>query len=227
MAPTGRAAGRTGGGQEVTRWPPRAALVSLAETSPTGATPDLVPIAASPYWGMDTVGWGWTPGGRDTKARFIYQHIPIWIHQYGQEYASQGLGTAVCVTWQLMMSKRSVGGSLVRSSVVSSRETSPRRQHWDFTSATYHSWEKEKKHRKYVSLMICRIQRQWKKKTIPHLICRDELGGRWRIPIQGVCGHRRCGAAGANNRGSEPVQQGVEPLMPALKNEMDRSYRFK
>lgn len=51
------------------------------------------------------------------------------------------VSTAACVTLQLMMFKRSAGGSLVRSSVVSNRETSPRRQHWDFTRATYHSYE--------------------------------------------------------------------------------------
>ena len=45
----------------------------------------------------------------------------------------------VCVTLQLMMLDRSAGGSLVRSSVVSVRAPSPRRQHCDFTKATYHS----------------------------------------------------------------------------------------
>ena len=51
------------------------------------------------------------------------------------------VSAAACVTLQLMMFKRSAGGSLVRSSVVSNRETSPRRQHWDFTRATYHSYK--------------------------------------------------------------------------------------
>lgn len=59
----GRVAGRTGAGQEVTRWPPLAALVSPVRPSPTRATPDRVLTAASPYSGMDTAGLGWTPAG--------------------------------------------------------------------------------------------------------------------------------------------------------------------
>lgn len=51
----------------------------------------------------------------------------------------------------------------------------------------------------------------------PHLICKDQLRSRWWIPVQRVRCHRRCGATGVYNSGSEPVQQGVEPLMSVMR----------
>lgn len=119
------------------------------------------------------------------------------------------------VTLQLMTFKRSAGGSLVKSSVVSNRDTSPWRQHWDFTRATYHSYK--------INPQIFIFSKRGEKgkhhgsALLLYLICNNQLRSRWRIPIKGVWGHRCGGAAGVRHGGSEPVQKRVEPLMPRIK----------
>ena len=91
----------------------------------------------------------WLSDGRKSLYKYWSVYHSLW------EVAAVTLGDPLGVmgeggvrrcrslTLQLMTLERSAAGSLVRSSVVSSREPSPARQHWDLTRFTYHSWGEE------------------------------------------------------------------------------------
>lgn len=126
-------------------------------------------------------------------------------------------------TLQVMMAFRSDWGSLVSSSVVSYRAPSPLKQHWDFTRVTYHSCNTQ------THTTVTKVMFQLKgcatfSANQSYLIGFHIFRWRGRISIQWVCsdgGDRACGVF--SNSGSEPVQQGEEPLMPDKRKRTGRS----